>query len=195
MTPRTDNALIVALLAGQQDALAELYDRHAPLMFAVCKRMLGNVQEAQDLLHDLFLEVWQRAHEYDANRGSVRSWLLVRTRSRASDLRRSSRLAKRELAWPEHHPEHDGPAGLPEPDRLAVRSALATLPLDVRTVLELRYFAGMTAKETAVCIAAPEGTVRSRLARGISMLQRSLCDQGNEHALNEHALGDGKQDA
>ena len=73
------------MAAGDRDALGALYDLHAPMLLGLAKRMLGSQAAAEDLLHDVFLEVWHHAAEYDPARGAVRAWLIVRTRSRALD--------------------------------------------------------------------------------------------------------------
>src|SRR5205807_7424800 len=84
-----DIQLVRAAARGGSQALAGLYDRYASVLLAVGQRVLGNAREAEDLLHDVFLEVWRRAGDYDRARGSVRAWLLMRMRSRALDRRRA----------------------------------------------------------------------------------------------------------
>jgi RNA polymerase sigma-70 factor (ECF subfamily) len=142
-------------------------------MYALSLRILGDEREAQDLLHDVFLEVWERATDYEPGRGKVRTWLLIRTRSRALDRKGSARISRRAPA--ESDPRLDSHMAT-APERLAVRAALSELPQDVRQVLELSYFAGMTAPEIAARVEAPEGTIRSRLARGLRMLEELLDD-------------------
>src|SRR3954465_16018107 len=78
-----DVELISGAAAGDRDCLAALYDRYAPACLAVGRRILGDRREAEDLLHDVFLEAWRRAGDYDQGRGTVRAWLLMRIRSRA----------------------------------------------------------------------------------------------------------------
>lgn len=165
-----DTEWIRAAASGNAEAFAALYDRYAPLLFALCLRIVEDEREAQDLLHDVFMEAWEKAGEFDARRGSVRTWLLIRTRSRALDRKASARLSRR--AEPKDE-EASASAAL-EPDGVAVRAALEQLPLEVRQTLELKYFAGMTANEIAKSIGTPEGTVRSRLARGLRLLQELL---------------------
>jgi RNA polymerase sigma-70 factor (ECF subfamily) len=166
--------------AGEVEAFAAIYDRHAPALLALAQRMLTGASEAQDLLHDVFLEAWQSAREYDPDRASVRTWLLVRTRSRALD--RMGRRAREHDARSSLRP-HDGPArehatAAEAERRVAVRQALAELEASVRETLELSYFAGLTAEEIAERMDVPTGTVRSRLARGLSRLAQVLSDLG-----------------
>ena len=90
-----DAARVAQMATGSTEALAALYDSHAAPMFALAQRMLGDRRDAEDLVHDVFLEAWRRSSAYDPARGSVRSWLLVRVRSRALDRRRALEVARR----------------------------------------------------------------------------------------------------
>ena len=167
-----DDASLVARLArADRSALGVLYDRHAPAMLAAAVRMLGASREAQDLVHDVFLEAWEHARQYDSSRGTVRAWLFVRLRSRALD-----RLGRADRAR-EHHVA-EAVAGAvarrertPEPDDfMALKQAFERLSPEVRRAFDLTYFEGLTAKEIAQRDRVPEGTVRSRLARGLEEL-------------------------
>ncbi|HVT09103.1 MAG TPA: sigma-70 family RNA polymerase sigma factor [Polyangia bacterium] len=175
--PRTeDPALVAAVAQGSREALGALYDLHAPLLFGLAKRMLGNAAAAEDLLHDVFLEVWQHAAEYSPDRGSVRSWLLVRTRCRALD--RLGRGA-RESRVTQHLSQTEGePSGAPTPalavDGARLRRLMATLPGELVAVLDLTYFAGLSASEIAQRLDIPTGTVKSRLARALETLRGAV---------------------
>ena len=101
-----DRQILVRVVAGDHSALTQLYDRHAPVMLGVATRVLGSRRDAEDLLHDVFLEAWQKAASFDATRGSVKTWLLLRVRSRAIDRLRVLAKARahgmaRELSDPE----------------------------------------------------------------------------------------------
>ena len=91
-TDEDDVALVRAMAGGDRRALAALYDRHASYLLALGLRILKNRGEAEDLLHDVFLEVWRSAGDYDLNRGRVRTWLVIRMRSRALDVVKSARV-------------------------------------------------------------------------------------------------------
>src|SRR5262249_38214405 len=137
-----DAALIAAVAQGDRAALARLYGRYAGSLLAIAQRILCDRREAEDLLHDLFLEVWRQAGHYDAARGSVRSWLLMRMRSRALDRRKSAAWAR---AAPFEQRDSERPIEGREdpalaPDRQEMRRALAALPEEQRQVLELGYF-------------------------------------------------------
>src|SRR5437879_1266503 len=97
-----DVTLIQGAAAGDRQCLAALYDRYAPALLAIGRRILGDRREAEDLLHDVFLEVWRQAGDYDEARGTVRAWLLMRMRSRALDRRKAAAFSKRaDLPAPE----------------------------------------------------------------------------------------------
>jgi RNA polymerase sigma-70 factor (ECF subfamily) len=172
-----DIRLVRAAAKGDSQALAGLYDRYASVLLAVGQRILGNAREAEDLLHDVFLEVWRRAGDYDRARGSVRAWLLMRMRSRALDRKRAQGRSRVVLLENGNIPEVEAsPADDPSlaPDRHVVRRAIAELPEEQRVVLELGYFEGLTSTEIAVHVDIPVGTVKSRVARGLSQLREVL---------------------
>jgi RNA polymerase sigma-70 factor, ECF subfamily len=168
----TDAELLREVARGDRAAFGELYDRLAPSMLSLGYHLLGSQRDAEDLVHDVFLECWQRAAQYDPSRASVRVWFLVRTRSRALDRIRSARRA---AAVP-----LDGLL-----DQLVTRtsdssdcdmlySILLQLSSEQRTVVELGYFAGYSCAEIADTLALPIGTVKSRMARALQMLRLLL---------------------
>jgi RNA polymerase sigma-70 factor (ECF subfamily) len=178
ISPRAgdDRALVAAIAAGDQQALGMLYDQHAPKLLGLARRMLGDQAAAEDLLHDVFLEVWQHAAEYSAARGTVDAWLTIRTRSRALD--RLGRGARHALAVERAAGEQAGHADAPAPaagvDGARLHDLVARLPAELVTVLELGYFEGLSASEAAVRIGIPVGTVKSRTARALSLLREAL---------------------
>lgn len=172
-----DVELVRAAAEGDRQALAALYDRYASLLLALGQRILKNRREAEDLLHDVFLEVWRQARDYDPDRGSVRSWLLMRLRSRALDRLKSAGYAR--VVSLDGSPPRDEPISLEAdpalgPDCALVRRALAELPTDQRTVLELSYFEGLSLSEIAEKLGVPIGTIKSRLARALGRLREEL---------------------
>jgi RNA polymerase sigma-70 factor (ECF subfamily) len=175
-----DELLLKAVARGDRDALGALYDRFAGEMLAVGQRFLGGPREAEDLVHDVFLEAWHRAGHYDRARGSVRTWLMMRLRSRALDSLRSARRnplvgfeeTKSELAANDE-PEPTWPRGR------VLYGELAGLPAEQRAVIELGYFAGYSHAEIALELEIPLGTVKSRISRAISTL-RSRLDPSEE---------------
>jgi RNA polymerase sigma-70 factor, ECF subfamily len=170
-----DAKLIRAATKGDQTALAELYDRYGALLSALGQRILGNRREVEDLLHDVFIEAWRHAKDYDPSRGTVRAWLVMRMRSRALDRVRAAGRAKVLLQDEAKMPEREAPDDPSvAPDQARVRAAVAELPEDQRVVLELGYFQGMTSSEIAKELSVPIGTVKSRVARGLASLRAAL---------------------
>jgi RNA polymerase sigma-70 factor (ECF subfamily) len=165
-----------AIAAGDRDALGRLYDRHAPAMLAVAQRVLGSSQQAEDLVQDVFLEAWHRARHYDAARGTVRTWLLLRLRSRAIDRKRAQQRARRvdlDEAKLAEQASREGDA-LPAREAKALRGLLSELSAEQQTVLELGYYSGLTCAEIAARLDVPIGTVKSRMSRAIAHLRTRL---------------------
>jgi RNA polymerase sigma-70 factor (ECF subfamily) len=170
-----DAALVAAIAAGDRRALAELYDLYAGVLLALGLRIVRDRREAEDLLHDVFLEVWRTARDYDPTRGRVRTWLTIRMRSRALDQQKSARVSRNagdDSVLDRVADDASDPAG--SPDRTRVRVALTALPLEQRQVLELAYFEGLSCAEIAARIEVPIGTVKSRVASGLGKLRHSL---------------------
>jgi RNA polymerase sigma-70 factor (ECF subfamily) len=160
---------------GDRGAMAELYDRYSGALMAIGQRLLRSEREAEDLLHDVFLEVWRHAADYDPARGSVRSWVVMRLRSRALDRLKSvthTRVVSLETVdLPEPTTQPETAAHL---DHQQVRDALQQLPADQRIVLEQAYFEGLSLSEIAAQQGAPLGTIKSRLARALQRLREIL---------------------
>lgn len=171
----TDSQLIEAVAAGDRSALSDLYDRYAGLMLAVGLKMLNDRREAEDVLHDVFLEVWRSARSFDADRGSARTWILMRMRSRCLDRRRRTRRAYELTDDSEPQTPEDPSAAV---DRARVRAALGTLNEAQRQVIELGYFGGLSSTEIAEQTGTPVGTVKSRVAAALSKLRAGLQDGG-----------------
>ena len=171
-----DEVLVAAMAAGDRAALATLYERHGSLLLGLALRIVRDKREAEDLLHDVFLEAWRTAKDFDPKRGRVRTWLAIRMRSRALDLQKSARVSRNtgdgglELLVDE--------ADAASPDHGRVRRALADLGSDQRRVLELAYFEGLSCTEIAERVAIPVGTVKSRIAAGMDRLRSGLVSAG-----------------
>lgn len=174
---RSDADLLAAMARGDSDALGDLYDRYSGLLLATAIRILGGRREAEDLVHDVLMEVWHRCADYDPDRGSVRTWILIRLRSRALDrCRRAGRMRVETLE--DRTLDDFGPATGDDPgqglDHARVRRTLAELPPAQRQVLELAYFEGLSASEIAEHLAIPIGTVKSRTAAGLAKLRAAI---------------------
>jgi RNA polymerase sigma-70 factor, ECF subfamily len=170
----SDVELIQRAQLGNVEAFASIYDRHASVALALGARILASASDAQDLLQDVFFEAWQNVREYDPTRASVRAWLLVRMRSRALD--RLGRRTRETLLHRAFIALRNGTDVVhPQDERcLALRTALNQLDEHVRDALELTYFWGLTAPEIGTHLKVPEGTVRSRIERGLRELERRL---------------------
>jgi RNA polymerase sigma-70 factor (ECF subfamily) len=172
-----DGELWQLVVDGDRAALGKLYDRYGGLMLALARRILGDGRESEDLVHDVFLEAWRQAADFDRSRGSVRAWLVLRLRSRALDRRKSAGFARvdsidADPSFQMHAEELEDPAL--SPDRDAVRRCLAELPVEQRQVLLLGYFEGLSSSEIAERLGTPIGTVKSRVAAAMARLRSAL---------------------
>lgn len=174
-----DATLVARMVEGDRQSLATLYDRHAPAMLAIGLRVLGQRREAEDLLHDVFLEAWRRADTYHPERATVRTWLTIRMRSRAVDRRRTA-YARRVVATAPQAPtfverpcapQHEPGA---RADHARLRTALQALPEPQREVLLLAYFEGLSTSEIGTRLGISTGTVKSRTAAARAKLRRML---------------------
>jgi len=178
-----DVGCIARAARGDREGLAALYDRHARTMLALGIRILRRRREAEDILHDVFVEAWRRAGDYDPRRGTVRTWLLLRMRSRCLDRVRSAAYSRgeslddrEEATLRRGQPGTDGGAEELEaaPDRARVRAALAALSDAHRAVLELGYFEGLSSSEIGARLQIPTGTVKSRVRAALAILRDAL---------------------
>lgn len=177
-----DYALMAAIRVRDEGALAELYDRYAGLVYAVCLRTLGDAGEAEDLLIDIFWELWERGERYDPQRGKPVSHILGLTRSRAIDRLRVRRTAAHirgeeigEEAVAQESVSNTPPAAaaLAE-ERERVRRALSNLADEQREVLELAFFNAKSHSEIARSLGQPLGTVKSRIRQAMINLRSLL---------------------
>jgi RNA polymerase sigma-70 factor, ECF subfamily len=172
-----DEVLIHSIAGGDREALAKLYDRYAGMLVPLAERLLGGgKREAQDLVHDVFLEVWRQAGDYDEGRGSARGWILMRLRSRALDRKKSPGVRRAvsldDTRVSEEAKNDEDPALAP--DRSTVRRALSELPEEQRTCVALAYFEGLSSTEIAERLGVPVGTVKSRVAAAFIKLREAL---------------------
>lgn len=184
----TDVSLVQAMAQGDRQALAVLYDRYAPRLLGVAERLMGSPVDAEDLLHDLFIEVFYQAKTYDKQRGSVSSWLLIRLRSRALDRLRSPAYRRILHLNGENPPVRAGEAQAridPYASELAasaLKSAIAAMPQDIKEILNRVYFQGMSLPDVASEMNVPLGTVKSRLHRALRSLRGVIADKEDSGA-------------
>ncbi len=176
----SDIELWFALRSGKTDALGQLYDRHAGLVYGMSLKVLGNAQEAEDLTQDIFVKLAEQA-SYDPQRGSLRTFLMILTRSRAIDRVRSRQSAHRtQQRWQADYklPEHSlfSAADVASEASQQVKAALAQLPAQQQQILHLAYYEGFTQAAIAERLDAPLGTVKSRARRGLLKMKKILQD-------------------
>lgn len=174
-----DTLLAARLAAGDDHALVEIFDRLAPAVYGAALRVLGEGAAAQDVVQDVFVDLWSNPGRYDPQAGELRTYLTVLARHRAVDLVRSE---LRRIARQERHyrmapgPPHASPGEEVAASEAAsvVRDAVQLLPGDQRRVVELAYFHGLTCREVALAAGIPEGTAKSRLRLALAKLECML---------------------
>ncbi|HXZ12177.1 MAG TPA: sigma-70 family RNA polymerase sigma factor [Candidatus Sulfotelmatobacter sp.] len=175
LTP-TNAALIERIVARDESALAALYDRYAAMLSSVLNRILRDTQAAEEILQDIFYQLWRTAAQYDPARGSLPGWLLVIARNRAiSRLRRRNPAAGDEILENTVVLPFNLESAVAQRQLMEkVTRALGDLPAEQRTAIELAYFEGMTHSEIAQRTGDPLGTVKTRLRSAVETLKRNL---------------------
>lgn len=167
-----------AIAARDEAALAQLYDRYRAILFGLLMRILNNREEAEDVLQEVFLQVWRKADDFDENRGRPFTWLVTLGRSRGIDRLRTlaSRERVAEAGAREALEEVSDAAAdtFKSEQRGLVNSALAQLPDEQKRALMLAYFDGLTQSEIAARLGAPLGTVKTRMRTGLMRLRELL---------------------
>ena len=168
--------LIQQVAKQDRDAFSQLYDRFSTLVFTLAMRMLKARSDAEDLLQEVFVQVWRQAKNYSAERGSPEAWIVNIARSRAIDKIRSIRRMQKSFVLTDdpalaESSENVESSAAESETRLTMNSALANLPDMQRKVLELAYFDGLTQSEIADRLAEPLGTVKTRMRSGIQKLR------------------------
>ncbi|MDQ3754992.1 MAG: sigma-70 family RNA polymerase sigma factor [Acidobacteriota bacterium] len=177
----SDIELLHSIARGDELALASLYDRYSSILLGLLLRILHNRPEAEDVLQEVFLQVWRRAADFDEARGRGFTWLVTLTRSRAIDRLRA--LGSRERAATaamREAPEEIGDASddvLRSEQAEVVRRALAEIPEEQRRALMLAYYEGLTQSEIAAKLNQPLGTVKTRMRSGLIKLRELLSEQ------------------
>lgn len=185
-TSAGDLALVRAVAAGDRDALAALWDRFAPVLLGLARRVLKDPADAEEVVQEAFLHLWRQAGRYDPSRASVPTWLALVTRSRAIDRLRTRGVVDRThaAAWKEAGPAHasgEGASRVLHAERARrVRAELAAIPEEQRRGLELAFFEGLTQREIAERTGIPLGTVKTRTLLAMKKLRTALRDEIRE---------------
>ncbi len=174
-----DALLAARLAAGDGLALAEVFDGLGPAVYGGAFRVLGDDAAAQDVVQDVFVELWTHPGRYDPAAGTLRTYLIVLARHRAVDLIRSElrRVARQERTY-RLAPGQPDPSPCEEvmasEAAAAVRAAIRLLPESQRRIVELAYFGGLSCREAAKAAGIPEGTAKSRLRLALAKLETVL---------------------
>ena len=182
----SDANLVVAIARWHQPALAEAYRRHGGAVHALSRRIIRSDPSAEEITQEVFLDLWQHPEKFDAQRGTLRSFLLARTHGKSVDLiraetsrRRREDRTTRETATAGYDLEHQvWDMAVAE----QVKDALVALPDELRQPIQLAYFGGHTYREVAEMLGAPEGTIKSRIRVGLGRLRVNLAERGVEPA-------------
>jgi RNA polymerase sigma-70 factor (ECF subfamily) len=182
----SDANLVVAVGRWRQQALAEIYRRHGGAVYGLARRILRSDPPAEEITQEVFLDLWNRPEKFDAQRGTLRSYLLARTHGKAVDYVRSE-VARRQRE--ERTSRQTATAGYDIDHEVwdmavadQVQEALGALPDELRHPIQLAYFGGHTYREVARILNEPEGTVKSRIRSGLGRLRTNLADRGIEPA-------------
>jgi RNA polymerase sigma-70 factor, ECF subfamily len=177
----SDIELLHAIARSEEGALTALYDRYRLILFGLLVRILNSREEAEDVLQEVFLQVWRCAADFDEERGRPFSWLVMLTRSRAIDRLRVLATHQRlsdSAAFEVSAEASDAVADtLHAEQREIIAQALAILPAEQRRTLKLAYFEGLTQSEIAARLDSPLGTVKTRMRAGMMTLRELLSDQ------------------
>jgi len=172
--------LIARIARGDQSAFSQFYDAHAGLAFGLIRRIVRDKEAAEEVLQEVFWQVWREAASFDPARGGAEAWLVMRAKTRAIDKLRSIRRKEQTFVAPVDErsasaadPRVEDPAVVAA-DRSLVEGALGRLPDAQRRVIELSFFGGLTQTEIAARLGEPIGTVKTRARLGLERLRGLL---------------------
>jgi RNA polymerase sigma-70 factor (ECF subfamily) len=178
---RDQEELLRRIAGGDQQALAEMYDQLAGVLFSMAIHILADRREAEEVVQDVFVQIWKKAASFDSALGTPLHWTLGIIRNRCVDYLRARQRRSRLLDDAIEDAGADGVRPVaPElsaltPEELAaVRSAVAALPADQHQAIAMAFFGGMTHLEISAALNEPLGTIKARIRRGMLKLQESL---------------------
>jgi RNA polymerase sigma-70 factor (ECF subfamily) len=173
-----DAELLSAIARGDSSSLAELYDRYCAILFGLVSRILGDRGEAEDVLQEVFLQIWKKAGDFDERRGHALPWMATVARNRALDRLSTRRSRQRMLGEAaavsfvaESDPVEDASVG---EEARGLHRALADLSAPQRSVLLLAYFQGFSQSQIAARLGLPLGTVKSHARLALMRLRDAL---------------------
>ena len=164
--------MIAGIRGGREAAMAQLYDRYSAIVYSVALRVLGDTGAAEDVVQEIFMQLWRKPESFDASRGSLAAWLAVIARHRAIDALRKRKpetdIAEVVIALDLDLEEEAGRKIAIE----KVRGALAGMPPEQRKAVELAFFEGLTHSEIAAKTGEPLGTVKTRIRSALQTLRK-----------------------
>ena len=170
----SDAALVSAIRGGDQSAMATLYDRYSSILYSVALRVLADTGAAEDVLQEVFMQLWRNPTAFDSSRGSLGAWLAVITRNRSIDALRKRR-SETDIddvivsVQPDLASEAERARALEK-----VRGVLGSMPVSQRTALELAFFEGLTHTEIAGKTGEPLGTIKTRIRSGLLTIRKAF---------------------
>jgi RNA polymerase sigma-70 factor (ECF subfamily) len=169
-----DAVLLSKIRSGEERAMAQLYERYASIVYSVALRVLGDTGAAEDILQEVFMQLWRSPDVFDASRGSLAGWLAVITRNRAIDSLRKRR-PETGIAEMVVSIEPDL-AGSTDWSRMLerIRGVLGSMPQPQRSALEMAFFDGLTHTEIAERTGEPLGTIKTRIRAGLLTLRKAF---------------------
>jgi RNA polymerase sigma-70 factor (ECF subfamily) len=170
----SDAALVSAMASGDQGAMGQLYDRYSPIVYSIALRVLGDAGMAEDLLQEIFMQLWRNPRAFDSKRGTLAPWLVAITRNRAIDW-----LRKRRPETPVAEVAISIEPDLASKTEFArsvgkIRAMLDRMPTAQKDLLEMAYFEGLTHSEIAARTGQPLGTIKTRIRSGLLALRMAL---------------------
>ena len=169
-----DASLLSAVRSGDEQAMAQLYERYSAIVYSVALRILGDTGAAEDVLQEVFMQLWRSPEVFDASRGSLAGWLAVIARNRAIDSLRKRR-PETDITEIVVSIEPDLASGA-EWSRVLekIRSALTSMPPPQSSALEMAFFEGLTHTEIAAKTGEPLGTIKTRIRSGLMILRKAF---------------------
>ncbi len=177
-----DALLIERIRGGERAAFVAFYDRYSPLLFSVAARVLGERKEAEDVLQEVMLVIWNKSGDYDPQLGTLSSWAVAVTRNKALDRLRARARRLRLIEDAAVLAEDAGSTSYPSANEVLhgreraelLRNAMQALPAEQRMAIELAFFTGLSQTDIAARLQQPLGTIKARIRRGMLRLREQL---------------------
>ena len=173
--------LLRRIATKDRSALEEFYNQAARPLFSIAVRMLGNVADAEEVIQDVFMQIWTKANKFDAEKGQPFHWAMALTRNRCIDGLRARQRRMRIMVESSGEPELEqvielthAEAPLVENDVAVIQSVVNNLPQNQRQAIEMAFFGGLTHQEIAETLHEPLGTIKARIRRGLLKLREDL---------------------